>query len=125
MDLRRLHAKGNYPEVVFVFRDSVERGERFFAKEWPQVRAIADARGEWWKAFAIRRGGFWSMFGPQVFAAALRAMRKGHFVSAPGSSPLFEPGAFVLAEDGERLWSHPFRHIGDHPDFAALAKYKK
>ncbi len=119
-----MQKRGSYPEVVFVFRDSLERGRKFFEKEWPEVRAIADVDGSWWKAFAIPRGSFLKLFGPSVFAASFRALFKGNFVNLPGAAPTLEPALFVLAEDGTPLFQHPFRHIGDHPDFAALAKYK-
>ncbi len=118
-DLRRLREAGRYPPVLFVFRDPVERGERFFAKEWPEARAIADETGGWWRTFSVKPlGSLWSLFGPGVFLAAFRSLRKGHFVGLPGEAPLTEPGLFLLNERGEVLKRHAFEHIGDHPDFA-------
>jgi hypothetical protein len=122
-DLRRLQEAGDYPPVVFVFRDSVARGERFFASEWPGVRAIADETGAWWTAFGVRRGTWWRLFGPSVVLASVRAFAKGNFFSIPGASTMLEPGTFVVTEQGEVQWSHSFDHIGDHPDFQKLARF--
>ena len=61
---------GSYPQVLFLFRDSVDCGERFFAKQWPQARAISDASGDWWKTFSVKPVGSLSkLFGPGVFLA--------------------------------------------------------
>lgn len=122
-DLRRLQEAGSYPQVLFLFRDSVDCGERFFAKQWPQARAISDASGDWWKTFSVKPVGSLSkLIGPGVFLAAIRSMFKGNFVAMPGKAPLTEPGLFVFDEAGDVLKQHVFDHIGDHPDFAQFAR---
>ncbi len=106
-----------------MFRDSVERGEKFFAKEWPQARAVADTSGEWWSAFSVKPvGSLWTLFGPGMFVAAMRSFFRGNFVGLPGAAPLTEPGAFLLGENGEVLKQHVFEHIGDHPDFEEFGR---
>lgn len=125
MDLRRMQEKGGYPHVLLVFRDSVDRGQRFFAKEWPQAHAVADLTGDWWKTFSVKPvGSIWALFGPTVLFAATRSLLRGNFIGIPGAAPLTEPGAFLLGENGEILKQHVFDHIGDHPDFEAFAKTK-
>jgi hypothetical protein len=124
-DLRRLQEKGGYPPVVLVFRDSVERGDQFFAKNWPTARAVADVTGEWWTAFSVKPvGSLWTLFGPGMFVAAARSLFRGNFIGMPGAAPLTEPGAFLLDRDGGILRQHVFEHIGDHPDFEAFGKVR-
>lgn len=118
-----MQEKGGFPPVILVFRDSVERGERFFARQWPTARAVADITGEWWKAFSVKPiGSLWTLFGPGVLRAAVRSLFRGNFVGMPGAAPLTEPGAFLLDPNGQILRQHLFDHIGDHPDFVEFAK---
>lgn len=116
MELR--HANLNMP-VVIVYRGDLRSGQGFFAKAWPEVRAVADTTGEIFAAFGLKRSTMARLFGPAVFGAFFRAVRKGHGVGSAGADPLLEPGLFLVEED-EVVWRHDFRHVGDHPDFRRL-----
>jgi hypothetical protein len=116
---RNREADPSYPPVLFVFRDVLERGQKYFDRFWPEARAIADETGEIFRGFELQRGSLLELFGPGVFSAAWRAFRKGHFIGLPGRAPLLRAGLF-LVEDAEILWHHDFEHIGDHPDFRHL-----
>jgi hypothetical protein len=109
-----------YPPIMFFYQGSVEEGEVFFRKLWPEARAVSDPEREFYNVFGIQRGGMKEMFGPEVWACGARAAQKGHFIGKPVGDPWVMPGLFLA--HGERiLWQHEFRHAGDHPDFLKIA----
>lgn len=120
-DIRQLAATNpGYPPVLFFYQGSVAEGKRFFARHWPEARAVADAGKTFYRAFGIERGGVKEMLGPEVWACGLRAASKGHTGGLPVGDPWMMPGAFLVQGD-QIIWRHAFRHAGDHPDFAHLA----
>ncbi len=110
-----------YPKVVFVHMASPEQGGEFFGSYWPASPAISDPDKRLYDAFGLGRGSFGQMFKPAVWACGVRALRKGHGVGRPVGDPWEMPGLFLLEPDGSIVWSHDFRHAGDHPDFHAIA----
>jgi len=52
-------------------------------------------------------------------ACSIGAAKKGAFVGKPTGDTRMMPGAFLL-KNGQVLWRHTYRHIADHPDFAAI-----
>ncbi len=127
-DLRDIAAQDPaYPNVVFFFQGTVEQGRAFFAGHWKEARAISDTPLTFYKGLGIQRGGLREMFGPEVWACGWRAASKGHFIGLPVGDPFVMPGAFLVSASGDILWSHDFKHAGDHPDWrmtiaAALAR---
>lgn len=119
-DLRQVAANDPaYPPILFVYQGSVADGQAFFARFWPEARAIADTPRTFYHAFGIQRGGMWEMLGPEVWACGLRAASKGNTGGFPVGDPWVMPGLFLVAGD-TILWQHTFRHAGDHPDFASI-----
>lgn len=109
----------DYPELLFFYQGSIEDGEAFFRRLWPEARAVSDLPLKFYDAFGVERGGLREMFGPEVWACGVRAARKGSFIGAPVGDPWIMPGLF-LVRDEQVLWRHAFRHAGDHPDFAQI-----
>lgn len=107
--------------MLFFFRGDLVPAERFFARWWPEARAIADPTGALYDAFGITNGNFRTLFGPAVFAAFFRALRTGARVGRASANPTREAGCFVVARDAI-LWRHPFAHVGDHPDFPRIPR---
>lgn len=118
-DFRTLAADPIYPPLLFFYMGSVAEGETFFAKAWPEARAVSDPSKLFYKAFSLGRGSFRQVFGPEVLACGLRAASKGHIVGKVVGDPWQMPGLF-LVQGPNVLWSHDFAHIGDHPDLTAL-----
>lgn len=118
----RQHAQADpsYPEIVLFFQGSSAEGEAFFARLWPEARAVSDTDLTFYNAFGIERGGLREMFGRDVWACGARAARKGHFVGRPVGDPWIMPGLFLVDDDGTVLWQHDFAHAGDHPDWSAV-----
>ena len=90
---RAKESSPDYPAVLLVFRDSLERGERFFKKEWPDARAIADPDGVRWGRFGIPKGTVATLMRPNVLLGAIRALWKGAQMGKIGSVPMEEPGS--------------------------------
>lgn len=119
-DLRRA-AGGNpdYPPVLLVYQGTPEEGAAFFETVWPDVRAVADPDRRLYRAFGLRRGGGRQFLSPGVVACGIRATLKGNFVGPVQGDARQMPGLFLVAGRAI-LWTHDFRHAGDHPDFATL-----
>lgn len=108
-----------YRPVLFVFQGTVADGKAFFTRHWPEARAVADLGQRLFLAFGIGQGGAREMFGPRVWLAGLRASLKGHAAGRAVGDPWRMPGAFLVRGD-QVLWSHTYRHAGDHPDLARI-----
>jgi hypothetical protein len=119
-DLRETARAPAYPAVLFFYQGTPTEGRAFLRRDWPDVRAVADPELAFYEAFGVDRGSLLQMFGPGVFAAGLRARRRG-FENGERTGDIYRmPGAFLVR--GERvLWQHRYRHAGDHPDFASVA----
>lgn len=120
-DLRQVAAENPaYPPMLFVFQGSVAQGKRYFSERWPEVRAIADPRRRLYGAFGIRRGSVNKVLGFGAIRASAQAALGGHSPRVPIGDPWLMPGMFVI-HDTAVVWQHCFKHIGDHPDYEALA----
>ncbi len=108
-----------YPAVLFFYLGTIEEGQTFFARHWPNARAVADPAQRFYRGFGLTHGSIRRLFGPSVWVAALRAAVKGNGIGRPSGDVLTMPG-FVLVEDTRIVWQHPLRHIGDHPVFAKI-----
>ncbi len=116
-DVRRAVAKDpEYPCVLFFFQGTLADGESFFGRYWPEARGVADLAQRFFLAFGVGQGSARELFGPGVWLAGLRASLKGNAAGRAIGDPWRMPG--VLLVQGDRvLWSHTYRHAGDHPRF--------
>lgn len=122
MELRQAaEADPSYTPLLFVHPSRPADGDDFFAWTWPEARAVADPTRDLYRAFGLGRGTFGQVFGPAVLACGLRAVRKGHGLGPPRGDPWQMPGLFLVAEE-RIVWQHVGRHIGEHPDFAAIPR---
>ena len=69
--------------------------------------------------FSVRRASMIEALGPQVIAAAPRALKKGHTNGPKLGDPWRMPGLFAVRDEGV-VWSHHARHAADHPDFSRI-----
>lgn len=119
-DFRTLAAADpEYPSLLFFYMGSVAEGEEFFAKAWPEARAVSDPSKTFYTAFGLERGSFAQVFGPGMMACSIRAAGKGHLPGKVVGDPWQMPGLF-LVQGPDVLWTHDFAHIGDHPDLTTL-----
>ena len=115
--MRQAVAKNpEYPPILFFYQGTVAQGESFFAKRWPEARAVADLSLHFYHAFGIERARLTQLIGPSVVFSATLATSKGHFQGKPVGDTKMMPG--LVAVQGENIiWQHNYDHVGDHPDF--------
>ncbi len=118
-DVRRCSANGEYPPVLFFHLASVEDGDRFFAKYWPDARAVADPDGAFYSAFGLGRARIRDFVGLSALRGYLRAFARGNSAGKPRGDVRIMPGVF-LVRSRRVVWEHPFRSVSDHPDFATI-----
>jgi hypothetical protein len=119
-DLRRISGDTpSYPPVLFFFTATPDEGRGFFGEYWPEARAIADAAKQFYTAMGIRRATLGQTYGIRVWTCHFRALTKGNHIGKPIGDPWIMPGAF-LVHGRDVLWSHPFRHQGDSPDWTTV-----
>ena len=119
-DLRAAAEKtAGFPQVLLFAMASVEETEKFFASRWPEARVVADPERVFYDGFGRGRAGLGAFLSPRAICRYIQAMFKGNFVGRPVGSVMVMPGMF-LVRDGEVVWEHEFKHVGDHPDLQAL-----
>ena len=121
-DMRAISEKdARFPEPLFFFQGSATEGRAFLRRYWPQLRAISDPEGEFYRGFGIRRGGPLKMLGPAVWAAKSRAEAKGHR-NGPRSGDIWRMPGLFLARGSRIVWAHEYRHAADHPDYERICE---
>jgi hypothetical protein len=119
-ELRRLvEAEPDYPDILFVHQGVAADGAAFFAEYWPAARAVADPDLRLYTTFGIHRSDIRRVVQPDLWRRAVRNILAANPGGRPRGDISLQPGLFVV-QGGEILWEHPYRHAGDHPDWAAL-----
>ncbi|PJZ68954.1 peroxiredoxin [Leptospira perolatii] len=122
-DLRSLQSNGlNLPPILFVFPDSKKEGDEFFSRFWPEASAVANPDVSLYGLAEISDGNLLELAGPEVWISALRAAIKGNFYGVQSRNILQMPRIFLVLKD-RILWTHVYRHIGDHPDWSQIPGY--
>lgn len=122
-DVRAASEKAaDFPPILFVCMADEKAAGELFDKLFPAARVICDPDKTLYDAFNLRHGDFNQLFGPRVWACAIRAVAKGNMqrLAKPVGDPWTMPGLFLIEPGGRVLWRHQFAHIGDHPDYAAI-----
>lgn len=89
--------------------------------ELDDVDRYSDPACQLYRAFDLRRGRIWDLFGPTVMARALPVLWRGHGMGRVRGDGFRMPGVFVL-HAGKIVAAYRHRTAGDRPDYAALAK---
>ncbi len=105
--------------MLFVHQGDPADAEPFFARHWPEVRAIEDQSLVLYRGFGLGRGHIAEMFGPRALASGLRAALRGHRFGRPSGDVRVMPGAFLVEGDRVRF-AHRAEHVGDHPSLDAV-----
>jgi hypothetical protein len=112
-------AQPRYPHVILFSTASVEATGSFLAERWPDAIAIVDPPLVVQTACTAATAPRPALLDVRVLGALFRALRHGHGLGRVQGSVSARPGLLLI--DGESVrWEHPFEHIGDHPDFAAI-----
>jgi len=108
--------------LVLVHMGMPDEGEELAARYGlTGIDMIGDPLRELYQAFQLPHGTFLQLFGPQVAARGFVAALKGHMQGFFHGDALQLPGAFVVSH-GAILRAYRHRHVGDRPDYLALAR---
>lgn len=91
------------------------------AERAPGVPCYSDPTADSHHAFGLHRGGLAQMFGPDVWAAGVKATAQGHFIGSLRNEWQM-PGVFVIDAQGRISFAYYSRHAADYPSEAALLK---
>ncbi len=91
---------------------SPEQGEAFFARRWPEARAVSDPDKELYAAFGLGKGKLRQFLGPAIWGTGLRALLDGHGIGIPVGDPAMMSGNFLVV-DGAIPWSHVHANSGE------------
>lgn len=81
---------------------------------------FSDPERTLYRAFELRRGGFWQLFGPSVWIRGIAATLRGHVVGRLDGDGFQMPGAF-LVHAGRIVRAYRHETAADRPDLEALA----
>ena len=122
--LRRERGLGSLPGVLLFHSASVEEGELFFGKHWPEVPAISDPELFFFDAMGVRRGRIRELFGLRSLVVGAKALSRGVLPGRPRGDVFRMPGLF-LVEGRDILWRQRFETLGDAPDLPGLRSFMK
>ena len=81
---------------------------------------VHDPERALYRAFELRRGSLWSLFGPAVLVRGIMATLRGHLVGKLRGDGFQMPGAF-LVRDGAIVQTYRHEHAASRPDYCELA----
>lgn len=100
---------------------TVDEGESFFRRFWPEARAVSDTKKQLYRAFGLESGSVSQFAGPKVWGRGLKAVLAGNTGGVPVGDVRQMPGQFLVHND-EIVWEHRAKTSADHPDFASLSR---
>ena len=115
-----IEARGVRAMVVLMSDDP--RAAGFLAKYGlGDVSRVSDPSGRTYRAFGLRRGTAWQLFGPRMFWRGLVAgIVRGHGVGALEGDGFQMPGTF-LVHLGVIVKAQPAKYAAERPDLEGLA----
>ena len=112
--------KGKNAEVVAVAQGTAQDIAKFckdFAVPFPM---LADTKREAYKAYALSKGNFMQIMGPQLLGRALSALRSGASFGRPIGDPKQLQGTFVIEKGGFIRFAHRGKDSSDNPSNAQI-----
>jgi hypothetical protein len=110
-------ADSDYPQVLFFGQGGLEETKAFAEKLWPEMKIVSDPTRHFFTAMGLGKGSVYQMFGPSVWACAIRAGLKGNMQTHISGDIWTMPGVFAVDRNGTILWKHEFEHIAHHPNW--------
>ncbi|MGP1347000.1 MAG: SelL-related redox protein [Phycisphaerales bacterium] len=112
--------------VVLVHQGTEDQAEGWFAaRGLGDVPRIADPDRALYRAFELKRGNPWQLFGPKVWWRALQALVAGHLIGKSiggATGDAFQMQGAFLVRDGAIVKAYRHRSQADRPDYVALAR---
>ena len=123
-DIERVGGGG--VRIVLVHQGTEDQAEGWFAaRGLGDVPRIADPERALYRAFELKRGSPWQLFGPKVWWGALRALVAGHLIGKSiggATGDAFQMQGAFLVRDGAIVKAYRHRSQADRPDYLGLAR---
>ena len=109
-------------QVVAVAMGEPKHIDRYCTRLAPSITCLTGNAGgeEAYHAYGLREGGFQEIASLDVLKAGFRAMRNGYVGGKPSGNVKMLPGTFIIDRVGKVAYTFYSKHVGDHPDVAAL-----
>ncbi|MFG0313859.1 MAG: SelL-related redox protein [Phycisphaerales bacterium] len=115
----QIESGGVRPVLVHMSDDGA--AQKQFAKYGlGDLSRISDPDQDLYRAFELRRGSLWQLFGPRVWLHGLRALFRGNTVGTLQGDGFQMPGVFILHK-GTILQSFKHTTAGDRPEYACMS----
>lgn len=107
--------------LVLVHQNTEPEAKEFFAMYGLEdVPRISDPERALYRAFDLKRGSLWQIFGPKVWWRSIVALVGGHRAGRVAGDAFQMPGAFLI-DSGVIVSAHRHRSQADRPDYDELA----
>ena len=111
----------NFPTIYFVHQSSVEAGEAFFAKHFPNAPHISDPQMQLYQLFGIRKLAGIHLLNPKMIFKGILLTLKGYFNRYKEGNIMMLSGTFLF-HNGKLVWEHRAKYAGDSPRLDRLLK---
>jgi hypothetical protein len=99
-----------------------KHAQRYCGTLAPSVTCLVNKSLEAYRAFGLKQGDPLQLVGPQVVAAAVRAVGSGHTQGQTTGNSLMLGGVFVVDRQGVVRFADYDEYAGDHPVFAHILR---
>ena len=115
---RRPDIEAAQTTIVLAHMGGPEEGRKVFGNHGlDDLHQISDPCRGLYRAFGLRRGGLWKLFGPKVWLRSLEAcVMHRHGFGRPTGDGLQMPGMFLIFH-GQVLRSFRHQSVADRPDY--------
>lgn len=115
----QIESGGVRPVLVHMSDD--DAAQKQFAKyNLAGLSRISDPDQDLYRAFELKRGSLWQLFGPRVWLHGLRALFRGNAVGTLQGDGFQMPGVFIVHK-GRILQSFKHATAGDRPEYACMS----
>ncbi|MFW5759947.1 MAG: SelL-related redox protein [Cyclobacteriaceae bacterium] len=110
-------------KIVIIHMSNSDQATLYFdSLGLPEIEHISDTNCSFYKAFELRRGNFYQLFGPKVWWRGFNAgILKKHGIGKLQGDGFQMPGVFILYKN-KIIEKYYYNTAADQPDLIALAK---
>lgn len=116
---KQIESDGIRPVLVHMSDDGDAQNQ--FAKyTLDDLSRISDPDQDLYRAFELKRGSLWQLFGPRVWFQGIRAMFRGNTVGKLQGDGFQMPGVFIMHK-GQVIQSFKHATAGDRPEYTCMS----
>lgn len=119
---RRAEIQNLGVKILFVHSGTADEGCPVLqSMGWTDNDFIPDPTTELYAAFRLKKGGFWNLFGPQVWLRGTLVWFRGYRVGNLKGDGFQLPGVFIVHR-GEVKTEYRHRRASDRPDYVEIVR---